>query len=110
MSEKHQASDGHSAKREASENVKGESLRVAIKGIHYRIKDALTAMMTSGFDVGKPYEVSHMAVIMQTMNERTVLTKSESVHFEISFRQRKYDIVTSRQYLAKVSKALLHTN
>lgn len=107
VSEEHLASGGRAAKQEVSETVKEASFSCAIAGIFDRIDDKLTAMTSPRPDDGKMYGESHITAMMQTMIEKVVSSRFQSINFEIRLCRTVEDIKSLPRYLVKVTEVLL---
>lgn len=110
VSDEHPTFARHVAKKKEPVIVSAANVGNVIAGIPYLIEDALTAMMTPGRDSGKPHGDSRMTAMMQTIADKTVPAKLESIEFEIHVRQTPSKIASSPGYLFKVTEALLDTD
>lgn len=96
-------------KKENSVFVLTANVRDAFAGIPYLVEDSLPPMVISGPDNHKPYGHSLIDAIVQSMDNKTVWAKFESVDFETHLRKTLNNIVSSPRKLVKMAKALLDT-
>lgn len=97
-------------KKEVLEDVKGANVRDAFEGNPYFTDDPLTVTKTPGADDGKPCGNSRIVTIMETMIDNAVSAIFKTVNFEICLFQTINDLLSSLQYVVKVSEELLGTN
>lgn len=104
------ASGRHVDKTEKSLIVNAADAKEAISGISYLCENGLTATLTPSPDNGKPYDESRTAAMVQAIVDKTVFAKFESVDFDLCLPQTPDDIVSSLQYLFKLTEAQLDTD